>query len=129
MIRFMPHKHAKKKKLTTKEWNRAVLPLRQLSRLLDSSIRIPGTQARIGLDPILGLLPVAGDTVSLVVSGYIILHAWRLDVPKQTVALMVINLLVDWLVGSIPVLGNIFDFVYKANERNLELMGIKPEKP
>ena len=100
----MPPKR-RKKKLTNEEWEQAVQPLRNLSRLLDDSIRIPGTQARIGLDPILGLLPVAGDTVSLAVSGYIIWRAWQLDVPKQTIALMALNLLADWLIGCSVIAG------------------------
>lgn len=106
---------------------RIVRRLRRLARWLDSSIRLPGG-GRIGVDPLLGLVPVVGDTISLAISTYIILEARRLGVDKPTVRKMVINVLIDWAIGSIPIAGQAADFFIKANERNLRLIGIDPDE-
>ncbi|KTG08948.1 hypothetical protein AUR64_14155 [Haloprofundus marisrubri] len=95
--------------------------LHRLGRLLDNSIRIPGTNYRIGLDPIVGLIPVVGDVPITAVSAYIVAEAAYLGVPKVTVLRMLFNLVVDALVGSIPVVGDLFDAVWKANARNVRL--------
>jgi len=100
----------------------ALQRIRALGHLLDNAIEIPGTGYRIGLDPIIGLLPVGGDTVGLFLSAYIVLEAARLGVPKTSVGRMVLNLLIDFLVGSIPVLGDLFDVAWKANVQNLSLL-------
>ena len=96
--------------------------LRRLARLFDSAFRIPGTQITIGLDPILGLLPGIGDLASPVLSLFIIWHGARLKVPKVVLARMVLNALIDAGVGAIPVAGDAFDFVWKANDWNLSLL-------
>nr|WP_224450196.1 DUF4112 domain-containing protein [Haloprofundus salilacus] len=95
--------------------------LRRLGRLLDNSIRIPGTNRRIGLDPIVGLVPVVGDVPITAVSAYIVAEAAYLGVPKVTVLRMLFNLVVDAVVGSVPVVGDVFDAVWKANARNVAL--------
>lgn len=92
------------------------------SNLLDDAIRIPGTKRRVGLDPILSILPVGGDAAGLLLSLYPIVEAVRLGVPRTTVLRMVANIAIDAVVGSIPVLGTIFDAVWKANARNVDLM-------
>ena len=96
--------------------------MRQLSQLLDGAIVIPGTKQRIGIDPILGLIPGGGDTVSAALSGYIIVEAARMGLPRKALMQMVTNLFVDTVVGSVPVLGDIFDVVSKANLRNMQIV-------
>jgi hypothetical protein len=92
------------------------------SRVLDTKFRIPGTGIRFGLDFILGLLPVGGDLVSLGMSGTLVATMARHGASPRLVARMLVNVILDAVIGSIPVLGNIFDLVYKANYRNAQLM-------
>ncbi|BAY16076.1 hypothetical protein NIES2109_26490 [Nostoc sp. HK-01] len=96
--------------------------LRQLSRVMDKAITIPGTEISVGLDPLLGLLPVGGDVIGLVFSSYIILEAARLGATKATLGRMILNIIIDSLVGSLPVAGDLFDFAWKSNEYNLKLL-------
>jgi hypothetical protein len=96
--------------------------LRQLSRLLDNVITIPGTQIGFGLDPILGLIPIGGDFLGIMFSSYIILEAARLGVSRATLGKMVLNVIIDGLVGAVPVLGDFFDFTWRANTNNIKLL-------
>lgn len=96
--------------------------LRRLTRLMDTRWRIPFTRIPIGLDGIASVVPVAGDTVTAVVSAYIVMEAARFDLPKTLVARMVFNVLLDWAGGSVPVLGTVFDIAFKANRMNLNLL-------
>lgn len=96
--------------------------LRSLGDLLDSRWRIPGTRIRIGLDGIASLIPGVGDTLTGVVAAYIVWQAARFGVPRSLLLRMVGNVGLDWAVGSIPVLGTIFDIGFKANRRNLRLL-------
>lgn len=96
--------------------------LRQLSRLLDKVIAVPGTPIAIGLDPLIGFIPIGGDVLGLLLSSYIILEASRLGVPKATLGRMLLNVIIDSLVGTIPVFGDLFDFAWTANEYNLKLL-------
>lgn len=93
-----------------------------LADLLDDSIRVPGTNYRVGIDPILGILPGAGDAVATIVSLYIVFEAFRADVPQSTLVRMLAYVAVDAVVGSIPVLGVVFDALWKANEWNARLL-------
>lgn len=95
--------------------------LRRLSETMDSAIRLPGGY-RIGVDGIIGLIPGFGDTAGAIVSSYIIAEAARLGVPSRILALMIYNVLVEAIVGFIPVLGDLFDFAWKANLRNVRLL-------
>ena len=91
--------------------------------LLDSAIPIPGTKLRIGLDPLVGLaLPAVGDAVAGVVSLGMLFLAVQYRVPTRVIAVMVFNVAVDAAVGGIPIVGDAFDFVWKANERNFALL-------
>ena len=99
----------------------AVRRMRFVSRLLDESVRVPGTEFRLGLDPILGAIPGAGDVVAAGLSLYIVLESARLGVSFTTLVRMVANVAFDVAVGSIPVVGVLFDAVWKANVRNVEL--------
>lgn len=96
--------------------------LRTLSTLLDSSFRIPGTNIRFGIDPILGILPVAGDAVSSLISLYIILEGYRAGASQSVLAKMLALAAVDFVAGSIPVIGPVFDAVWKSNEWSVTLL-------
>jgi len=93
-----------------------------VTKLMDNQFRFPGTNWRFGLDPILGLLPVVGDLASFSVSAMLILTMARHGASGKLVTLMLLNVAADALLGSIPLLGNIFDFAFKANERNVRLL-------
>ncbi|WP_122088360.1 DUF4112 domain-containing protein [Halalkalicoccus subterraneus] len=90
--------------------------------LLDEAIPVPGTDYRIGLDPLLGIVPVGGDAIATVISLYIIGEAARVGVSKSTLGLMIGLVAVDAIVGSIPVIGTVFDAVWKSNKWNVELL-------
>jgi hypothetical protein len=96
--------------------------LRNFSRLLDNAIAIPGTNYRVGLDPILGLIPGGGDTVGLVFSCYVIYEASRLGASKTTLGQMTFNILLEAVVGTVPGVGDLFDVVWKSNARNMQLL-------
>ncbi|WP_431857071.1 DUF4112 domain-containing protein [Azospirillum sp.] len=96
--------------------------LRRLARLLDNRWTIPGTRIGFGLDGIASLVPVAGDTLTALVSLHILDEARRMGVPKRLLARMLGNIAFDWAAGSIPVIGTIFDVAFKSNLRNLRLL-------
>ncbi len=96
--------------------------VRRLSYLLDNAIRIPGTRYRIGLDPLLGLLPGGGDFLGTALSAYIVLEAAKLGLPRETLVKMVTNILFDTMTGTVPVLGDLVDVTWKANTKNIALL-------
>lgn len=96
--------------------------LRRLSHLLDNAFLIPVINYRVGLDSIVGLVPGVGDAIMLLPSSYIVWEAYRLGVPKATLGRMVANLALEVLLGSVPILGDLFDATWKANARNLYLL-------
>ena len=96
--------------------------LRQAARLLDSAFQVPGTSRRIGLDPVLGLVPVVGDLLSPLFALAILWQARDIGVPRVVQLRMVCNVAIDGLLGVVPVVGDLFDFVWKANDRNLALL-------
>jgi hypothetical protein len=108
--------------------------LRRWAGLLDNAFRVPGTQIRFGLDPILGLFPGIGDLATPVLSVLILVHGARVRVPKIVLARMVLNALIDFVVGAVPVLGDLFDFGWKSNVWNLALLerharpGVRPTR-
>jgi hypothetical protein len=95
--------------------------IERLARIMDSAIRIPGI-GRVGLDALLGLVPVAGDAASAAVSLSLIARSLRYGVPRNVVARMLANVLVDLLLGAIPVVGDLADLWFRANERNVALL-------
>jgi hypothetical protein len=88
----------------------------------DDCIPIPGLNARVGLEPLVGLVPVWGDVISAVVSCYVPYEAYRLGVPASLIFKMLVIIVVDALVGSVPVAGDLIDAVVKANKKNVELL-------
>ena len=94
----------------------------KVSRLLDSQFSVPGTTWRFGLDPIMGLIPVVGGIPSLAISGILILTMMRHGASGAVVVRMLLNVLLDTIIGAIPIVGTIFDFTYKANDRNVRLL-------
>jgi hypothetical protein len=102
---------------------------RTLARALDSAVRIPGTNIRFGLDALLGLVPGLGDVAGAAMGSYFVLLGSRLGAPKPVLARMVMNVALDTLAGVVPVLGDLFDVTWKANERNMALLERYVEQP
>ena len=96
--------------------------VRVLAQLLDNSISIPGTRYKIGLDPIVGLIPGIGDLIGAVLSAYIILEAARAEVPGFVLVRMLVNVGFDTLLGAVPAVGDLFDAAWKSNTRNVALL-------
>lgn len=96
--------------------------LKKAAGLLDTWIRVPGTRLTFGLDGLLGLIPVLGDTATLLAGLWIVAEAHRIGVSKSTLARMLANVGIDYAVGTVPVLGDLFDFFWKANRRNVRLL-------
>ncbi|ALW86369.1 hypothetical protein AUC43_15515 [Hymenobacter sedentarius] len=94
----------------------------RIAHLMDSQFRLPGTRFRFGLDPLLGLVPILGDLSSTAVSVALLLTMLRHGASGAVVVRMALNILLDTVVGAVPVLGNLFDFAYKSNERNVALL-------
>jgi hypothetical protein len=92
-----------------------------VARVLDDLVTIPGTRQRVGLDSVVGLIPGIGDFASAAVGAWIILEASRFRLPGVVLVRMVINTAVDFVVGAVPLLGDLFDVVFKSNTRNLAL--------
>lgn len=102
--------------------NEKIQHLQAYARLLDESIPVPGTAMRIGLDPLLDLIPGVGDVLGVIASAYIVMVAYQMRLPRVTLLRMAVNLGVDALVGAVPVIGAVFDAGWKANMRNVALI-------
>jgi hypothetical protein len=113
---------------SARETGQSVARLEALAKLMDGAFVLPGTNVRMGLDGIIGLIPVAGDVISAVVSGYLIWEARRLGAPKWLIARMMANSLVDTAIGAVPVVGDAFDMMFRANMRNMTLLRRHIEK-
>ncbi|GJE02934.1 MULTISPECIES: DUF4112 domain-containing protein [Methylobacterium] len=96
--------------------------LELMAHILDTAFVIPGINRRIGLDAVMGLLPVVGDAVSTAISSYIIWEARRLGAPRWLIGRMIANTAIDGVVGVVPLVGDLFDAAFKANRRNVELL-------
>src|SRR5687768_2623838 len=96
--------------------------LRRIAELLDDAFLVPGTSYRVGLDPVIGLIPIIGDLISPLFTIGVLLQARAFGVPKVVQARMLINVAIDTLVGAVPVVGDLFDFAWKANDMNLALL-------
>jgi hypothetical protein len=120
--------------LAIERWNRGAWLFRDktlhgLEILLDEAFRIPGTGIRFGIDGIIGLVPGLGDVLAGLLSLIIPLAAWFRGVPYITLVRMTANLAIGVLVGSIPILGDIFDIAWKANRRNYRLLRLHLTEP
>jgi len=100
----------------------ALARLDRYATLMDARFRVPGTQIRFGLDPIIGLLPGIGDALGLALSLYVVVETIRLGVSKRVLFGMLRNVGLEALVGMVPVLGDVFDIGFKANLRNAALL-------
>jgi len=101
----------------------------QLANLLDNAIRVPGTPWRIGLDPILGLVPGLGDALGAAASGWIIVEAARFGVSAAVLLRMLYNVGIDTALGAVPGIGDLFDFAWKSDSKNLALLRRHLEHP
>jgi Domain of unknown function (DUF4112) len=109
MVKQIPHQHD----FRYIEW---------ISKLMDSQFSIPGTRIRFGLDGIIGLIPGAGDISTFAISAYLLTMMARNGASGYVLARMALNVVIDAVIGSIPILGDLFDIAFKANMRNLKLM-------
>lgn len=103
--------------------------MRDLARVLDEAIRIPGTNIRIGLDALLGLLPGGGDIAGGLFSGVIIFQAARAGAPAPVLGRMLANVAIDVILGAIPILGDVFDVAWRSNSRNVRLLEAWRDQP
>jgi hypothetical protein len=101
---------------------RSIWIARALARLLDTSIRVPGTSIRIGLDPLIGLIPGVGDAIAGLAGSLILLLASQFPLPKIVLVRMALNIVINNLLGAIPALGDLFSVWFKSNVRNVELL-------
>jgi hypothetical protein len=103
--------------------------LARLAWLLDAAIPVPGTRFRVGLDALIGIVPVVGDLIGVALSGYILAEAARLGASRSVLARMAFNVAVEGLAGLVPLAGDVFDAAWKANQRNVRLLARWLERP
>jgi len=99
-----------------------LLRLKLLSKRLDDSIKIPGTNQKFGIDAIVGIIPILGDFIGVIFSVYIMYSGIKMGVSSKIVKKMATNIAIEFIIGSIPIIGDIFDALWKANKRNVELI-------
>jgi Domain of unknown function (DUF4112) len=107
----------------------ALQRIRMVGKLLEGIIAVPGTDKKIGLDPIIGLLTGGGDSVGFVMSAYILVESLRFKLPKETLLRMLTNVAIDAVVGAVPFLGDVFDFFWKSNSKNIRLLEAHLDNP
>jgi len=100
----------------------ALPQLRRFAFWLDAGIAVPGTSIRVGLDPLLGLVPGLGDAAGALLAAWILVEAIRLGAARSTLARIASNIAVDALIGAVPVVGDVFDVIWKANLKNVALL-------
>ena len=93
-----------------------------LASLLDTAILIPGTNVRFGLDAVIGLVPGIGDAITTMLSLYIVKEARALGAPRHVILRMLGNVALDGVVGAVPLAGDLFDVMWRANRRNMKLL-------
>jgi hypothetical protein len=94
----------------------------RVSRILDSQFTIPGTKIKFGIDPIMSLFPVIGDLITYIISALLIYMMYNHGASRNVVIKMMLNSTLDAVIGSVPVIGTIFDVVYRSNDRNVKLL-------
>ena len=107
---------------------RDLVALRKFARIMDEAFPLPGTNIRVGLDAVIGLIPGIGDVVGGVLSTWIVVGALRHRVPARIIARMVLNICVDLLFGAVPVAGDVFDFLFEENMRNMRLLELHRDR-
>lgn len=100
----------------------AMQSVERMAKLLDSKFSIPGTNIRFGLDPILSLMPLLGDLITLVISSMLIYTMHNQGASRKVVVKMMLNAGLDTLIGAVPLVGTVFDVFYRSNERNIKLL-------
>ena len=104
------------------EYSSHLRRIEKLAHLFDARFSVPGTQIRFGWDGIIGLVPGIGDTLTLLPQLYLLFESWRLKLGTKVILKILLNILIDWLIGMIPVLGDLFDVAFKSNLRNAKLV-------
>lgn len=111
-----------KRRLNHQQLAARLARIRRLSRLMDSAVRIPGTRIRFGLDGVIGLIPGFGDAAAAGISAWIVREAYASGVPNGVLAKMLGNIAIDFVGGTVPLVGDVFDIYWKANLRNVQLL-------
>jgi Domain of unknown function (DUF4112) len=93
----------------------------RVTHVLDELVSVPGTSIKVGLDPVIGVIPIAGDALAALVGLWVILEASRFGIPRVVLGRMLANLVVDLGIGAIPLLGDAYDLFFRSNSRNLDL--------
>jgi hypothetical protein len=93
----------------------------RVTHVLDELVSVPGTPIKVGLDPIIGVIPIAGDAVAALLGLWVILEASRFGIPRVVLGRMIANLVVDLGIGAIPLIGDVYDLLFRSNTRNLAL--------
>lgn len=119
----MARPHATEERIAAlKRRDEAHRRLRRIARLMDSQFRVPLLGLRFGADAILGLVPGIGDALSGLIGAYLIYEAKRLGIPRPALLRMILNVAFDTAIGAIPVAGDIWDFFFRSNSRNMQIM-------
>lgn len=93
----------------------------RVTHVLDELVSVPGTPIKVGLDPVIGVIPIAGDALAALVGVWVILEASRFGIPRVVLGRMIANLVLDLGIGAIPLIGDAYDLLFRSNSRNLEL--------
>jgi hypothetical protein len=125
-----PHARSEKR-MTEPDRAKTLHRIQRLSRLMDTAWRLPFTRIRFGFDSVFGLIPGAGDVINLSISAYAMWLAYKLGTPPRLMLRMLANTGIDFGVGAIPIVGDVFDLFFKSNTRNLKLLTqyLEDEKP
>lgn len=124
MQRTAPRSNA----LESERTQQSLARLEALAQLMDGAFVIPGTKVRVGLDAIIGLVPIAGDLIASLVSSYLIWEARQLGASRWVIGRMIANTTIDTLFGVVPIVGDAFDVLFQANLKNLALLRRHLEK-
>ncbi len=119
--KIIPHQESTKPERIEYPANPRLARMRALTRLLDTAFQLPGG-FRIGIDPIIGLVPGIGDVIATTLSVWLVYDATRLGIRKRTIARMVLNIMIEAAIGAVPVIGDFIDAAWKANVRNMRLV-------
>lgn len=114
-------KHAQHS-LSREDREKLMKRLQTIAHLFDDAVTVPGTKIKLGWDAVLGLIPIVGDASTTAVSAYFLWEAYRLGASRWTLTKMVWNVLVDFIIGFVPLVGDLLDVTFRANRRNMKLL-------